>query len=132
MIMKDVRIPTGFSLVEVLVAVALIGVIVFLAIPNIVGVKEDSERHLAIARAEGLNMAMASYVQAQGRAAASTAWTGAANDEARYTLVTPYLSFAPATLAAYVPGGYAMSFPVSVASLTKVTLTTSGGTGVGY
>ena len=33
----------GFSLVEVLAAVAIIGIITFLAIPNIVAVKQDSE-----------------------------------------------------------------------------------------
>ncbi len=129
--MKNRFFPKGFSLVEVLVAVALIGVIVFLALPNIVSVKSDSERHLAIARAEALNMAMASYVQAQGRATATTAWTAAGNDEARYTLVKPYLAFAPNTLALYVPGGSTMAFPNSVAALQKVTLT-YGGAAVGY
>jgi hypothetical protein len=57
---------------------------VFLALPNIVQVKSDSETHLAIARAEALNMSMASFVQAQGTATATTAWTG--NNEAKYTL----------------------------------------------
>ena len=42
----------GFSLVEVLAAVAIIGIITFLAIPNIVAVKQDSETNMAISRAE--------------------------------------------------------------------------------
>lgn len=117
----------AFSLVEVLVATALIGVIVFLALPNIVQVKDDSEAHLAIARAEALNMSMASFIQAQGISAAGTSWAGAANDEARYTLVKPYLGFAPAALANYTPGGYALAFPTSLSPLTKVTLTKGGG-----
>ena len=33
----------GFSLVEVLAAVAIIGIITFLAMPNIIAVKQDSE-----------------------------------------------------------------------------------------
>jgi prepilin-type N-terminal cleavage/methylation domain-containing protein len=127
--MKTSRDHFGFSLVEVLVAVALIGVLVFLALPNIVQVKSDSETHLAIARAEALNMSMASFVQAQGTATATTAWTG--NDEAKYTLVKPYLAFAPATLALYTPGGFGLTFPASVAPLTKVTLT-KGGTALSY
>jgi prepilin-type N-terminal cleavage/methylation domain-containing protein len=127
--MKAAR--AGFSLVEVLVAVALIGVIVFLAIPNIVQVKDDSETHLAIARAEALNLATASYVQARGKAVANTAWVAAGNDPARYTLAAPYLSFAPATLALYVPGGYGMDLPDTVLTLQKVALT-KGGTAVGY
>ncbi len=58
----------GFSLVEMITAVGIIGIILFLAIPNIVKVREDSERSLAIARAESLNMAIASFMQANGRA----------------------------------------------------------------
>lgn len=126
---RDTPGKMAFSLVEVLVAVALIGVLVFLALPNIVQVKSDSETHLAIARAEGLNMAMASFVQAQGSTAAATAWTG--NDEAKYALVKPYLAFAPSTLADYTPGGFALAFPASVLPLTKVTLS-KGGTALTY
>ncbi len=118
----------AFSLVEVLVAVALIGVIVFLALPNIVQVKDDSETQLAIARAEALNLATASYVQAHGRTVANAEWAGKPDDPGRYVLAAPYLSFAPATLAEYVPGGYAMDLPDSVLSLQKLTLTKGGAT----
>jgi len=121
----------AFSLVEVLVAVALIGVLIFLALPNIVQVKTDSETHLAIARAEALNMSMASFVQGQGIAAASAAWTSASTDEAKYTLIKPYLAFAPATLALYTSGGYALAMPGSLAPLTKVTLS-KGGSAINY
>lgn len=119
--------PRAFSLVEVLVAAALIGVIVFLALPNIVRIKDDSETHLAIARAEALNMSMASFIQAQGITAAGTSWGNAADDEARYALVKPYLAFAPAGLTNYTPGGYGLAFPASISPLTKVTLTKGGG-----
>lgn len=121
----------GFSLVEVLVAVALIGILVFLALPNIVQIRDDSETHLAIARAEALNMGMASLVQARGITAAGTAWASTANDEARYSLITPYLAFAPATLAEYTPGGYTMSFNSTLTPLTKVTLL-KGGAAISY
>lgn len=75
-------------------AVGIVGIILFLAIPNIVRVREDSERNLAIARAEALNMAMASFIQANGRLNSQTIWTGK-NDLQRYGLVQPYLQFAP-------------------------------------
>ncbi len=117
---------------EVLVAVALIGVIVFLAIPNIVRVKEDSERQLAISRAEALNMATASYVQAQGATNAQAAWSGAADDPARYDLAKPYLAFAPSALSDYIPGGYAMDLKDNVSPLEKHDLSTSDGTAVNY
>ncbi len=122
---------TGFSLVEVLVAVALVGVIVFLAIPNIVQVKDDSETHLAIARAEALNLATAAFVQAKGKSVANSAWSGATDDPARYALAAPYLAFAPATLAGYVPGGYGMDLPNDVLTLRKLDLT-KGGAAVPY
>lgn len=116
----------GFSLVEVLVAVALVGVLIFLALPNIVQVKEDSETHLAIARAEALNMGMASLIQARSSTVANAAWMAASTDEARYGLVTPYLAFAPATLASYTPGGYSLTLPSSLVPLTKATLSKNG------
>ena len=57
----------GFSLVEVLAAVAIIGVITFLALPNIITVRQDAEENLAITRAEAINMAIAAYIQSRGR-----------------------------------------------------------------
>ncbi len=112
----------AFSLVEVLAAVALIGVIVFLAIPNIVRVKQDSEENLAIARAEAINLAMASFVQAYG-SAAGTQWAGAANDEARYDKLAAYLAFAPDSFSDYLPSGYSLSLPTAMSPpLTKVGL----------
>jgi prepilin-type N-terminal cleavage/methylation domain-containing protein len=118
----------GFSLVEVLAAVAIIGIITFLAIPNLLRIREDGELSLAKSRAEGLNLAMASFVQARGRTAAQTAWTGLADEERYNDLLRPYLSFAP-TWSEYMPGGYSVAFPSSLAPpLQKVTLTGPGGT----
>ena len=84
----------GFSLIEVLAAVAIIGIITFLALPNIVAVKQDAEINLAISRAEAANMAVASYIQANGHATADANWptgTGATPNNARYALIAPYL-----------------------------------------
>ncbi len=111
---------SGFSLVEILIVVVVLGVIVFLAIPNIVQIRSDSEDNLARARAEALNVAAAAYFQAVGVQAATSAWQGA-GDEARYVLLSPYLAFAPSTLAAYMPAGYSVSFSVDPLR-TKATL----------
>lgn len=108
---------SGFSFVEVLAAVAIIGVITFLAIPNLIQIKKDGEDRLAVARAEALNMAMASYVQAKGSKPA--AWS--------YDLVKPYLAFAPSNFSDFVPSGYAMSFAAG-SNLSKVTLTYASST----
>ncbi len=122
----------AFSLVEVLAAVAIIGIITFLAIPNLIRIKQDSEKNLAIARAESLNMAMATYVQAVGKAAATTGWSTAGADETKYERLAPYLAFAPDTLANYTPNGYAITFPAAVVPLSKVTLTGPGNTAIAY
>lgn len=98
----------GFSLVELLIVLVILGVIMFLAIPNIVQVRSDSEDNLARSRAEALNVAAAAYFQAVGTQAAISAWSSAGND-ARYALLSPYLAFAPESLSSYMPSGYTVT-----------------------
>tara|TARA_R110002096_G_scaffold28985_24_gene87558 strand:+ start:617 stop:1012 length:396 start_codon:yes stop_codon:yes gene_type:complete len=122
----------GFSLVEVLAAVGIIGIIAFLAIPNIVAIKKDSERNLAISRAEALNMSTVSYVQANGKDNVASGWT-ALTDQQRYALVVPYLSFAPTDLADFTPNGYGITLPPNLNALSKSILTdTSTSTAISY
>ncbi len=118
----------GFSLVEVLAAIAIIGIITFLAIPNLLRIKEDGERNLAMSRAETLNMAMASYLQAGGEANATAEWNGASDNAARYALLTRYVAFAPTDVNDYLPGGYSVTLPSAITPLTKATLTGPSGT----
>ena len=122
----------AFSLVEVLAAVGIIGIIAFLAIPNIVQIKRDSERNLAISRAEAINLATVSYIQANGKDNVSAGWSPL-NDQQRYTLLIPYLSFAPANLTDYTPAGYAINLSTDLNALSKSVLTdTSTSTAVAY
>ncbi len=123
--------PPGFSLIEVLAAVTIIGIVTFLAIPNIVQIKKDGEDGLARARADALNVAVAAYFQAVGPDAAATAWAAADNDD-RYDLLAPYLAFAPATLAAYMPGGYSVVFDASQPHRVKATLLGPDTTSIAY
>ncbi len=113
---------TGFSLVEVLAAVGIIGIIAFLALPNIVAIKQDSERNLAISRAETINMAIASYIQAKGRTTAITEWSALGNNDKRYAALAPYLAFAPEKFSDYQPGGYTLTIPSDLTKLTKTGL----------
>ncbi|MDB6140850.1 MAG: hypothetical protein JWO94_3922, partial [Verrucomicrobiaceae bacterium] len=96
------RLQAAFSLVELLATVAIIGIITFMAIPQVTRMRSDAERNLAIARAESLNLAVASMIQIRGRSQASLDWAGK-DDNAHYALVTPYLSFAEVSLSLYLP-----------------------------
>lgn len=119
----------AFSFVEVLAAIAIIGIITFLAIPNLVQIKRDGEDTLAIARAEALNVAIASYVQSRG---SDAAWSSNAST-AYSSYVKPYLAFAPTAFSNYMPNGYTVTFPASISSnITKVGLTGPYGPVSGY
>jgi prepilin-type N-terminal cleavage/methylation domain-containing protein len=117
----------GFSLVEMMACVSIIGIIAFMAIPSVTRMRGDSERNLAIARAESLNLAQASYIQVRGRTQAALEWAAASSADSKYTLLRPYLSFAETTLSAYMPSGYSVTFPPSITSMTKVALTSPTG-----
>ena len=112
----------AFSLVEVLAAVGIIGIIAFLALPNIISIKQDSERNLAISRAEAINMAIASYIQSQGRDNAIASWSSLGSDAERYGTIAPYLAFAPADFSDFQPGGFAIDIPDDISKLTKAGL----------
>ncbi len=103
---------SGFSLVEVLAAVAIIGILVFIAIPNVVQSRRDAEENFAIGRAEALNSSISQYIQANGRANAGVAWAGKSNTE-RFALVKGYLAYAPTVITDYQPNGYAYTLPTS-------------------
>lgn len=115
-----------------LAAVAIIGIVTFLAIPNIIRIKEESEQSLAISRAEALNLGMASFVQANGQTLASSSWGEAETNEARYLLIAPHLAFAPGTIAAYMPGGFSATLPSVLLPLQKVELTGPDGEEIAY
>lgn len=120
----------GFSLVEMMACVSIIGIIAFMAIPSVTRMRSDSERNLVIARAEALNLAQASFLQVRGRTQAALDWTSAGNTEAKYQLLRPYLAYSEATSTNYMPAGYQVSFPASITLMQKVGLT--GPTGAIY
>lgn len=127
---------SAFSLVEVLAAITIIGIITFMAIPNIVRIKQDGEDNLARARAETINMAVASYVQAVGTNTAQSNWSAAADASARYTLVRTYIAFAETTLTAFTPSGYSFTLATNIVPMTTKPVTvisnTSRATSIPY
>lgn len=119
----------GFTLVEVLASVTIIGILIFMAIPSITSVRRDTEENMAISRAEALNMAISSYIQAYGLQTAKTAWAAATGTNAtqkdayRYTnFLTPYMAYAPSSLAALMPADYLVELPQDLANLDKVVI----------
>ncbi len=119
--------PKGFSLVEMMACVSIIGIIAFMAIPSVTRMRGDSERNLAIARAEALNLAQASFIQVRGRTQAALDWGAVSSSEGKYALLRPYLSFSETTLAAFMPSGYTVTFPPSIITMTKAALTGPSG-----
>lgn len=123
---------SAFSLVELLVVITVLGVILFFAFPNIVQVKSDSERELAKARAEALNLAAAAYFQAVGPTAAAAAWAGK-TDEQRYELLMPYIAFPAPTLGQFLPSAdYDINFNASEPHRQKAVLLGPGSTDIAY
>lgn len=119
------KLRRAFSLVEVLAAVAIIGIVTFLAIPNIIQVKTDSEDNLARARANTLNLAIASYIQSVGPTAAQSNWSNK-TDAFRYTnCLMPYIAFADSSFSNFTPGGYSFTLPPSIFPLTSKTAITN-------
>lgn len=122
----------GFSLVELLVVLAVLAIILYFAFPNIVQVKSDSELNLAKARAEALNLGAAAYFQAVGTNAAATAWSGKSSEQ-RYTLIKPYLAFPQATLSNFMPStDYTVTFNATSPHRVKATLLGPSGTDIAY
>ena len=131
---KSLRIlsQSAFSLVEVLAAVAIIGIVTFLAIPNIVQVKQDSEDNMARVRANVLNMAIASFVQAKGQATATNLWSGA-SDSARYSNLSPYIAFPDPTWSAFtLSPTYTFTLPTTISPLTTNTTIMRGTNAIKY
>lgn len=112
----------GFSLVEMMACVSIIGIIAFMAIPSITRMRSDSERNLAISRAEALNLAQATFIQVRGRTQATLDWNAASGGESKYTLLKPYLSYAENTLSLYMPAGYSVTFNPALTTTTKMQL----------
>jgi prepilin-type N-terminal cleavage/methylation domain-containing protein len=120
----------GFSLLELLVVIVVLGVVLYFAFPNIVQMRRDSEDNLARARAEMLNLAAAAYFQAVGdRPTARANWAAAGSDEARYsTLLKPYIAFPTASLAGFMPStDYTVVFDPEDPLLNKAQLLGPGG-----
>jgi hypothetical protein len=99
--------------------------------PRAVEIGGENET-LAICRADAINMAVASFSAAEGRAEARRKWAAAKASKGRYKLLSPYLAFAPIELSDYMPKGFSLRLPASIEGLGKVPLQRIGGRAVKY
>lgn len=122
----------AFSLVELLIVLLVLGVILYFAFPNIVQVKSDSERELAKARAETLNMAAAAHVQARGTNFIATNWPSRSDDQ-KYMDIAGYIAFPATNLSSFLPStDYSIQFDTNEPHKKKAKLFGPGGIEIAY
>ncbi|GAA5149836.1 hypothetical protein GCM10023213_48030 [Prosthecobacter algae] len=126
------RLQRGFSLVEMMACVSIIGIIAFMAIPSITRMRGESERNLAITRAEALNLAQATFIQVKGRTEASLLWSNSTTPAARYLLLKDFISFAEDNLTLYMPADYTIKFDNALTSMKKAELLGPGNVKIEY
>ncbi len=119
-------------MIEMIACVSIIGIVAFLAIPSVTRMRGDSERNLAISRAEALNLAQATFIQVRGRTQAATDWNNNASAESKYTLLKAYLAYAESSLALFLPEGYTVTFPSDITKMTKTALKDTSGAVINY
>lgn len=99
----------GFTLVEVLVAIAVASILLFMALPNSAKVKSTAEDNSMKMRAMAMTTAKLEFVRDAGVTTAATAWSNASTNQAKYDLLRPYIKYAPAALADYSTLGYSIN-----------------------
>jgi len=99
----------GFTLMEILVVVVIIGVLALMFLPETSRTKGMAELNLLKTKASALNLAQATYLSTYGFNNALSTWSGKSNDE-RYVLLKPFIGFPPPSLSDYVVAGYTITF----------------------
>jgi len=83
---------------------------------------KSNERMLAIYRAESCNMAIAALIQANGDYEANKLWAKSRNNQERFELIRPFLSFAPSLFEDFQIDGFEIGLDEELFPLVKVDL----------
>lgn len=122
----------GFSLIELIVVVAIMAIISAVIIPSISGTRDAALEQRAIAAAEALNMAQSRYRLEVGL----TAWDAIAGDADRYKVLKPYLEYADDDLTKFkanrLGGVYSVSFSDSKDGVMQRVTLKKGATEITY
>lgn len=107
----------GFSAVEIILTIAVMGIVAAVGIPLFIGVRSNMARSNAMNNATLIDTAVTAYKQDVRNAAAN--YTGAAD---KYALLkgAGYLQGAPSTLASMADDGYTYTMPATVNDTTTV------------
>jgi len=97
----------GFTLLELILALSLAGLLTWLIVPGYTGLKNAANDEEAIARACMLQTAKTSWMRDVGQSAFDT-WSAAVSDADKYAVLKPYVGIARdyATLSDFTPFGY--------------------------
>ena len=109
----------GWTLADALLTAVVIGIISAFAYPAYRGVQENAAYSSAVSLVNSLNSAQTGFKSRNADYAAQ--WTAATSDQAKFTLLLPFIPMAPANLSQYAPTGYTFTFGATVD--TRVTLT---------
>ncbi|HWZ95202.1 MAG TPA: hypothetical protein VNW30_08415 [Opitutaceae bacterium] len=115
----------GFTLVETLSVCILIGLLAALAGIAVFGLYSAGQDKQAIAAAQAINQAQQIYLLRVSGAA--TAWSGATSNaglninEAKFSLISPYLPGTPSSLASYEPNGYIFTLGANLTDPVTIT-----------
>jgi prepilin-type N-terminal cleavage/methylation domain-containing protein len=127
----------GFSLIELIVVVAIMAVLAAVIVPSVSGTREAAEEQAAKAAAGTLNLAQSQWRLVTNNVAS---WPGATNQSGCYDQIKQFMEYADTDWATFQKrynengGGYTLSFQSldGNGKMQKVILTDKSGNTVAY